>query len=395
MKQPDDPRETQSEDALEAGSSPSPEETPEAGVLEGTDDLESTGDLEAADDLDESDDLDGVEFPEIPEALVPEGPLGGPSPEGGAADPGELTLGARPPGFRSGFVAVLGMPNVGKSTLVNALVGREILITSDKPQTTRHQIRCVSTRPDRQVLFVDTPGWLEQRRKLDRAMMKEIRMGLDGVDLLVFLVDGTRPELARVREVLGAVRGEGSKTPLVMVLSKIDKLGKTKAIPLLVKLQEEFSPNELVPVSGLQGDNLPELDRVLTSYLPEGPVLYPPETVVDRPETFLAAEFIREQIFRVTRQEVPFSTAVEIERYQEDEGILDVGAVVYVDRKSQKGILLGKKGSMIREIKRRSIIRIKKYTRARKVHLEIFVKVVEGWRDRAGTLEDLGIGVED
>jgi GTP-binding protein Era len=311
------------------------------------------------------------------------------------ASPALPALGENPEGYRSGFVAVIGLPNVGKSTLVNALVGREVLITSDKPQTTRHQIRCVSTTPARQILFVDTPGWLDQRRKIDTAMMREIRMGIDGVDLLVYLVDGIRPDLKRVTEIVSGVRKEGSKIPFLMLVSKIDKLGKAKVIPLLTKLHMEYAPDELIPVSGLTGDNLEELDKVLTGLLPEGPVLYPPETVVDRPETFLAAEFIREQIFRETRQEIPFATAVEIERYQEKDRTLDVGAVIYVDRKSQKGILLGKQGCMIREIKRRSIIRLKKYTKVKKVKLDLFVKVVEGWRDKAGTLKELGIGVEE
>ena len=316
-------------------------------------------------------------------------------PEDAADAPPELPrMGQQPAGYRSGFVAVVGLPNVGKSSLVNALVGREVLITSDKPQTTRHQIRCVSTSPARQILFVDTPGWLENRRSLDGAMLKEIQMGLDGVDLVVYLVDGTRPELGRCQKVLAHMRAGAPGVPVLVVLSKMDKLGRAGAIPLAQEIMQRLEPDELIPVSSLTRDNLEALDGVLTGLLPEGPLLYPPDMVVDRPEAFLAAEFIREQIFRITRQEVPFSTAVEIEAYRHEGEGLEIEAVVLVDRKSQKGILLGKQGRMIHEIQRRAVRRLKAYTGATSVELTLFVKVVEGWRDRGATLADLGIGVE-
>jgi GTP-binding protein Era len=310
---------------------------------------------------------------------------------------GELPgLGEQPPGFRAGFVAVVGMPNAGKSTLVNALLGREALITSDKPQTTRHQIRCVSTTSERQLLFVDTPGWLRQRRGLDAAMAKEIRMGLEGVDVVLLVIDGLRPDLKKLEPVRQAAAEGAGGAPLVVALTKMDKLGKSKAIPLAAKITEILEPADLVPVSGLGRDNLAALDAVLTGHLPEGPVMYPPEVVVDRPESFLAAEFVREQIFRVTKEEVPFATAVDVRRYEiAEDGTVEVDARVFVDRKSQKGILLGKNGRMIHQIRRKAARRLKEYTGAPGVELELFVEVRKGWRDEARALEQLGIGVEE
>lgn len=305
-------------------------------------------------------------------------------------------MGDQPEGFRAGFVAVVGMPNAGKSTLVNALLGREALITSDKPQTTRHQIRCVSTTPARQLLFVDTPGWLRQRRGLDAAMAKEIRMGLEGVDVVLLVIDGVRPDINKLAPIRQAAEAGAAQAPLIVALTKMDKLGKAKAIPLAAIITEVLAPAELVPVSGVDGDNLAELDKVLTSYLPEGPVLYPPETVVDRPESFLAAEFVREQIFRATKEEVPFSTAVDVARYElAEDGTIEVDARIYVDRKSQKGILLGKNGRMIHQIRRKAARRLKEYTGAPGVDLDLFVEVRKGWRDEARALEQLGIGVEE
>ncbi len=304
-------------------------------------------------------------------------------------------LGEARPGYRSGFVAVTGSPNVGKSTLVNALVGRDASIVSDKPQTTRHRIRCISTTLERQIVFVDTPGWLEEKRALDRAMRREIRMGLEGVDLVVLVMDATRPGFDRARALTGT-GDDGSRKgpPLVVVVSKLDLAGKHQVIPILDRVVRELAPAEVVPVSGTTRENLAELDRILTARLPEGPVLYPPEMTVDRPIGFLVAEFLREQLFKTLEQEVPFATAVEIERLEEADDTLEVSAVILVERDSQKGIVLGKKGARLSEVRRLATSRILAYTGFARLELELFVKVAEGWRDREGRVRELGIGIE-
>lgn len=307
----------------------------------------------------------------------------------------ELKLGEAPPGYKSGFVAVVGLPNAGKSTLINALLGREATITSPKPQTTRYRIRCVSTDARRQMIFVDTPGWLKDKRRIDRAMRDEILKGLDGVDVVLAVVDGTRPELGILGSVLARLGPEAGGAPVVAVLSKIDKVGKSGMIPLLTKVSEALAPRELVPVSSLEKDNLGELDRVLTALLPEGPVLFPPDLTTDRPPAFMCAELIREQIFHMTREEVPYSTAVEIEAFEDRDGEVRVAAVIWVDRDSQKGILIGAGGKTLAEIRRKAVPRMRVALGAKTVELALHVKVAEGWRDNEHRLRELGLGVDD
>lgn len=315
--------------------------------------------------------------------------------DAGAAGDRIPALGEAPEGYRSGFVAVVGLPNAGKSTLVNALLGREALITSNKPQTTRYQVRCISTSATRQIVFVDTPGWLRRQRAIDKAMHREIMMGLEGVDLVVYVVDGRFPKLDVAEGILQKSKGQaGGRAPVVVVVSKLDRLGKSKVIPLLAEISQRLKPEAVVPISSTEGENLAELDRVLTGLLPEGPALYPPEMILDRGDAFVVSEFLREQIFRTMRQEVPFSTAVEMDRFELDGDRLDASALIFVERKSQKGIVIGKGGASLKAIKQGAIRRVKAFLGVKKISLEIFVKVVEDWRNKDARVRDLGIGVE-
>ncbi len=309
----------------------------------------------------------------------------GGNPPAGDAGGGEGSV-----SYRSGFIAVLGLPNVGKSTLINVFFEGAPLITSPKPQTTRFHVRCIHTDERRQVILVDTPGWYEGGEALARFMRREIERAIDGVDVLLYVVDASRPALdENERLYRRLLRGAGKRTPVVMVLNKVDLAGKERTLELLDTLWKRFSPREIVPVSALQRFNVDELDRVVTSLLPEGPMLYPPEMVVDRDEEFLFGEFIREQIYHVTHQEIPFKVAVDVQRVEREEGRIFVEAYIYVVRDSQKGILIGREGRKIKEIKKLASIRIRRFTGC-KVELSLRVKVAKNWTKRASLLGYFG-----
>lgn len=292
--------------------------------------------------------------------------------------------------FRSGFVTIVGLPNAGKSTLINQFLERALCITSFKPQTTRYHLRCIATSDDRQMIFVDTPGFLTSQKQMDKLLRKEVYRGIEGVDVILFVIDATRLNLEANKEAWKALV-TSSKSHRVLALNKIDKFSKVELIPILQKLQEQFEPEALVPISAYKRKNIEELDRVITGMLPEGPKYYPVDQVSDRPMEFLLSEFIREQLYFVTKQELPFSCAVHVEAFETEGEKVKMAAQIFVEKESQKGILIGAAGSMIKEIKERSQKRIHDFLGKRsKVKLELNVSVKKNWRQDPETLKTLG-----
>ncbi|HKJ10219.1 MAG TPA: GTPase Era [Gammaproteobacteria bacterium] len=290
--------------------------------------------------------------------------------------------------FRCGYVALVGRPNVGKSTLLNRLLGQKISITSRRPQTTRHRILGIKTDPDSQVIYVDTPGLHRKGgRAINRYMNRTAGEVLQDVDAVVFLVEGTRwtdeDEL-----VLQHVRRAG--VPVILAVNKVDRLqDKSVLLPHLQALAEKFAFEQIIPISAQRGENVPALERAVLELIPQGPAMFPSEQITDRSERFLAAELVREKLFRLLGQELPYGLTVEIERFQDDRGLLRVNALVWVDRDSQKAIVIGKGGAMLKQVGQEARRDMEKAFQ-RKVFLEIWVKVKEGWADDERALRSLG-----
>ena len=280
----------------------------------------------------------------------------------------------------SGFVAILGRPNVGKSTLLNALVGAKVSIVTDRPQTTRDAIQGVLTRPEGQIVFVDSPGIHEPRQALGRRMMREVRRATSGCHLVLLVIDAAAPFRAADQSVVDRVRK--MKIPAFLLLNKIDLLPSKR--PLLSEIDRyrqlhEFE--EFVPLSARKKDNLELLVRLLFGRLPKAHPYYPEDFITDQPERFLAAELIREQTILATHQEVPQSLAVLIDSWEESPRLLRLTATVYVEREGQKGILIGSRGGKLKRIATSSRRELEARF-GRKVFLEMFVKVRRGWRDQ-------------
>ncbi|GIP35825.1 GTPase Era [Paenibacillus sp. J2TS4] len=292
------------------------------------------------------------------------------------------------PSFSSGFVAIIGRPNVGKSTLLNQVIGQKIAIMSDKAQTTRNKIHGVYTTDHSQIVFLDTPGIHKPKSKLGDYMMKVAEGTLNEVDAILFLVDvveglggGDRFIIERLKQV---------DTPVLLVLNKIDQVHPEELLPIIAQYKELYSFAEIIPVSALQGNNVNALLEALSRYLPEGPQYYPADQVTDHPEQFICAELIREKILHMTREEIPHSIAVTIEDMrQEENGVVHISAVIYVERDSQKGIIIGKQGALLKEVGRQSRMDIERLLGS-KTFLELWVKVKKDWRNQERILKDLG-----
>jgi len=293
------------------------------------------------------------------------------------------------PGHRSGFVAIVGAPNVGKSTLLNQILGTKVAITSAKPQTTRTRILGVWTRPQAQVIFVDTPGIHQPRSRLQQSMVRTALDALNEVDLVLWLKDVSRkldPEEKIILSHLGRRQG-----PVVVGLNKIDRIQPPALLPIMDRLAREGRFEALVPISALKGQGLKELGRELTRHLPQGPPLFPEETLTDQPERVIAAEFIREKIFRLTSQEVPYGVAVRVSDFTERPGqeTVYIRAVIHVEKESHKGILIGAQGAQLKRIGRSARADIEKLLGI-KVFLELFVKVERGWTKKSHLVKRMG-----
>jgi len=293
-------------------------------------------------------------------------------------------------GFRSGFAALVGRPNAGKSTLLNRLVGEKIAAVSNKPQTTRHRIQGIVTRDDGQIVFVDTPGVHKPGHLLNRRMMSAVHDAILSVDVLVLMRDASVSTGNGDRFVLDLVK-EAAK-PSILVLNKIDKLkDKAELLPLIESYANEFEFNEILPVSALKGDAIDDLLASIVKHLPEGEPLFTDDEMTDQPVRSIVAEMVREKILMSTGEEIPYVTAVVTEVFDESSPTMTtIYCAIYVERASQKKIVIGKQGARIKDIGTKARIDIEKLV-GKKVFLKLFVKVVEDWRNRERDLDDIGV----
>lgn len=296
--------------------------------------------------------------------------------------------------FKSGFISIIGRPNVGKSTFLNRVIGQKIAIMSDKPQTTRNKVQGVLTLPDAQLIFIDTPGIHKPKHKLGDFMMKVAQNTLKEVDLVLFMVNAEEG-FGRGEEFI-IEKFQSVKTPIFLVINKIDQIHPDDLLPIIESYQEKFPFKEVVPISALEGNNVERLLDQIKTYLPEGPQFYPADQVTDHPERFIISELIREKALHLTREEIPHSLAVVIDKIerQENKDVIHVMATVIVERDSQKGIIIGKKGSMLKEIGQRARVDIENLLGS-KVFLELWVKVQKDWRNKKSQLRDFGFNEDE
>ena len=289
---------------------------------------------------------------------------------------------------RAGFVSVVGRPNVGKSTLVNRLVGQKVAIVSDKPQTTRNRILAVVNRPGGQIVLFDTPGIHKPMHRMNERMVDSAVKSVGQVDLVVWLTDVTEEYGPGDRHVKDILRQSGR--PVILGLNKIDAVPKPKILPIIEQYRHLMDFADIVPLSALTGLNVDVLDERLLAHLPEGERLYPEDFLTDQPERFFVAEMIREQVLRLTREEIPYTTGVLIDSFKEEEPLVRIEATILVERDSQKGILIGRGGGMMKAIGTDARKQIEEFLGTR-VYLGLFVKVKDRWREDARTLEAMGL----
>jgi GTP-binding protein Era len=293
-------------------------------------------------------------------------------------------------GFKSGFVSIIGRPNAGKSTLLNTLLGEKVAIISNKPQTTRNRILGIKNHPAGQIIFLDTPGIHQARSKLNQAMVKVALATYNEVDVVCFLIEADRPDPEEndfILKTLNQVRN-----PVILVINKIDLVPKGDLLPIIENYSRLRPFEQIIPLSALRGDGVDVLVAELLQILPEGPQLFPKDMITDLPERFLAAELIREKVFLLTREEIPYSTAVVVEEFKEkaEKNLIVIKATIQVERESQKGILIGGKGRMLKEIGRRAREEMEALFGA-KIFLELWVKVEKNWREDPRALRRLGL----
>ena len=291
--------------------------------------------------------------------------------------------------FKSGFVSIVGRPNVGKSTLMNNVVGEKIAIMSDKPQTTRNTIQAVYTDEDCQIVFLDTPGIHKPKNKLGEFMVKSATDAFKNVDLVLFVVDDSKKIGPGDRKIIEDLKG--IKTPVILVLNKIDKLEEAELFELMHLYSKEEVFKEIVPISALKGRNVNELLKVIGKYLEEGPKYFPDYMITDQPERVLVSELIREKVLHYLNDEVPHGVAVEVERMKSrnDKDIVDISAVIYCERDSHKGIIIGKNGRKLKGIGK-SAREDMELLLGSKINLQLWVKVKENWRNLQNYISDFG-----
>jgi GTP-binding protein Era len=296
--------------------------------------------------------------------------------------------------FRSGFVCILGRPNAGKSTLLNALVGEKLAIISPKPQTTRNRIQGIVNIPKRkgqsgaQIVLIDTPGVHKPDSSLGRKMMVEVREALEGCDLVLLLMDATRKLDPRDEFALQMLKNSSTKTCLI--LNKIDLLrgGKAQLLPLIEQYKKLHSFHEIIPISALKRDGLEILTQQVSAALPVGPPLFPEDQITDQPARFMAAEIVRERVLLETEEELPYASTVIVENFEEGARLTRISATIYCEREGQKGILIGKKGQMLKRIGTSARMQVERML-GTKVFLELYVKVEPNWRESRAFVQEL------
>jgi GTP-binding protein Era len=288
--------------------------------------------------------------------------------------------------FKSGFIAIVGRPNAGKSTLVNKLVGQKVSIVSPRPQTTRNRIHGIVNRKDSQIVLVDTPGIHKPDSILSRQMMDEVSQAIDGIDVLTLIVDATQNfgpgDLFTIEWV------KRFKGPVYLLLNKIDRMKVQNVLPAIERFRREFEFTEIFPISAQNGEGCEAAAKSWLTHLPEAPPLFPPDQFTDQPERFLAAELIREKAILATKEEVPHAIAVLVDSFEESEKLLRIRATIYVERDGQKGILIGKAGGTMKKIGTEARVELESILGA-KIFLELFVKVQPNWRQNAGIVKQL------
>ncbi|HIV81105.1 MAG TPA: GTPase Era [Candidatus Salinicoccus merdavium] len=290
--------------------------------------------------------------------------------------------------FKSGFISIIGRPNVGKSTFMNKVLGQKIAIMSDKPQTTRNKIQGVHTTEDSQMIFIDTPGIHKPKHQLGEHMMKVARNTLKETEVILFIINASE-EIGRGDEFIIEML-QNTRTPIILVLNKIDLVHPDNLLKQIDVYKDKLEFSDVVPISALQGNNVDTLLEIIKNYLPEGPMYYPEDRVTDHPEHFIVSELIREKALHLTSQEIPHAIGVEVEKMKADKGEkIHVQAVIYVERESQKGMVIGKGGKMLKEIGKLARQDIENLL-GNKVYLELWVKVQKDWRNKSNFIRSLG-----
>jgi len=288
--------------------------------------------------------------------------------------------------FTSGFVSIIGRPNTGKSTLLNAILGEKISIVSKRAQTTRNVIKGVKNIDSGQIVFLDTPGIHKGRGALSSFMMREAMNSIKDVDALVFLVEAAPPVAGDI-SIIKALKK--TRSPVILCINKIDTVSRPDILPVIEAYKPLYDFHDIVPLSALKGQGVELLLGLLKGLLPEGPPFFPADMVTDQPESFMVSEMVREKVFRLTRQEIPYSTAVVVEEFSEGPKLISIRAVINVERDSQKGIIIGKKGSMLKNIGTQARVEIERFLGA-KVFLELFVRVKKDWTINERSLREFG-----
>ena len=291
--------------------------------------------------------------------------------------------------FKSGYVAIVGAPNAGKSTLLNRMLGEKISITSKKPQTTRNRILGVVHRPDVQMVFIDTPGIFKAKDTLNLRIVDTALSAIGDADMILFVLDAANPD--PTSEYFLTKRLQNQERPVIVALNKIDLIEKAALLELIKKWSTEYHFDVIVPISATEGTQVGELIEAMENFLPQGPPYFPEDALTDLPERFIVAEMIRESVFRLTGEEIPYATAVTVDSFKEEKNgkLVKIEATIHLERNSQKGIIIGKEGSKLKRIGTESRKKIEHMLEA-KVYLKLFVRVQKNWRKDTRALRKFG-----